>query len=126
MIALQVIAADTLTIVTIGVVLGYIAGRVVGHQDSIAFRERILLGSAIVTIGGLMFPIALMLVFSLEPAYGLMAAGSLAFGFLLGAAMYWSPSRSQPKSRIVYEPDDDDDFDREIDEALHGADRRKR
>jgi hypothetical protein len=43
-------------------------------------------------------------------------------GYILGMALNWkSPPKSGPKSHIIYEPDDDDDFDREIEEALGGS-----
>jgi hypothetical protein len=43
-------------------------------------------------------------------------------GYVLGAVSNWAPTPEKPrKSHIVYEPDDDDEaFDREIEDALSG------
>lgn len=43
-------------------------------------------------------------------------------GYVLGAVSNWAPTPEKPrKSNIVYEPDDDDEaFDKEIEDALSG------
>ena len=43
-------------------------------------------------------------------------------GYALGAVSNWAPTPEKPrKSHIIYEPDDDDEsFDREIEDALSG------
>ena len=43
-------------------------------------------------------------------------------GYVLGAVSNWAPTPEKPrKSHIIYEPDDDDEsFDREIEDALSG------
>jgi len=43
-------------------------------------------------------------------------------GYALGAISNWAPTPEKPrKSHIIYEPDDDDEsFDREIEDALSG------
>jgi hypothetical protein len=43
-------------------------------------------------------------------------------GYIIGAASNWAPTPEKPrKSHIVYEPDEDDEaFDREIEDALSG------
>ena len=43
-------------------------------------------------------------------------------GYFLGLFFNWAPpADSGPKQHIIYEPDDDDAFDREIEEALGGT-----
>ena len=40
-------------------------------------------------------------------------------GYALGAVANWAPLPEKPAKRhIIYEPDDDDEFDREIEEAM--------
>ncbi len=42
-------------------------------------------------------------------------------GTLMGMALNWNPSIPKgTKHHIIYEPDDEDSFDREIDDALKG------
>jgi len=46
---------------------------------------------------------------------------AFAGGYGLGMFLNWAPPiNTKPKNHIIYEPDDDDDFDREIEEALGG------
>ncbi|MHA1929198.1 MAG: hypothetical protein ACTSV2_11550 [Candidatus Thorarchaeota archaeon] len=53
-------------------------------------------------------------------AYILAVLGSTG-GTLMGMALHWSPARPKgSKHHIIYEPDDEEAFDREIEDALKG------
>ncbi len=40
-------------------------------------------------------------------------------GFIFGAGIHWdSPAQPKPKSHIIYESEDDDAFDREIEKVF--------
>jgi len=118
----------TLDIALIGLpalLLGLIIGYVIGGMPNLRLIDRIGLGIIISGIGGLIFSLLVSFfvpITSLETITSLeMMFIMLAFigGYVLGLFLNWTPPvDSGPKSHIIYEPDDDDAFDREIDEAL--------
>ncbi|MCJ7817765.1 MAG: hypothetical protein MUP60_02840 [Candidatus Thorarchaeota archaeon] len=102
-----------------GLLLGLLIGYVVGGMPSFRLIDRIVLGIFISGAGGLVLSLAVnsfILISSLETMFIILA---FAGGYGLGLFLNWeSPADSGPKYHIVYEPDDDDAFDREIEEAL--------
>lgn len=116
--------SPTLDIVVIGMpglFLGLIIGYIVGGMPSFRLVDRIGLGIIISGAGGLIFSLvfsSFILISSLEPIFIILA---FAGGYCLGLSLNWeSPAHSGSKKHIVYEPDDDDAFDREIEKALGG------
>ncbi|TFG34029.1 hypothetical protein EU527_05360 [Candidatus Thorarchaeota archaeon] len=104
-----------------GFILGLFIGYILGDIDTLNSVYRILLGSFIATVGGiilsLLFSVYLTMLDSLEMLFIVL---SVLGGFGLGIILNWSPyAQSSQKSHIIYEPDDDDEeFDRQIEEAL--------
>ena len=104
-----------------GLLIGFGVGYVIGSQKNLSTRDRIGLMALIGAIGGLIISLAITTVFpltSLDVFLGiLMCIGGTAFG----GAINWEPAPPKlPESRILFEPEDDDEFDREIEEALGG------
>ncbi|MHA2083758.1 MAG: hypothetical protein ACXAB9_03830 [Candidatus Thorarchaeota archaeon] len=99
----------------IGAALGYI----IGGQERLRIVDRVILGIASSIFGGLIITLALVSLVPLSSASTILAILSFVGGFSFGAAIHWSPpAKSGPKRHIVFEPDEDDDFDREIEEAF--------
>ena len=72
-----------------------------------------LIGYTLFTMGFLFIPITTFEVILIILSYF--------GGYALGAVANWAPlPEKPPKRHIIFEPDDDDDFDKEIEEAVGG------
>ena len=108
----------------VGVGLGYI----VGGMKSLKSSDRLLLGLASSTIGGLAVVLALTaflpfsssgVILSILSFGGDKVVGAESRGFIFGAGTHWdAPAKPKPKSHIIYEPEDDGEFDREIEKVF--------
>ncbi len=91
----------------------------IGGQSTLRPLDRILLGSICGLIGGLIVGFLLGLFIPPAEASFLMAVFSSLTGAAFGLAINWIPSPSKlPKQHTYFEPDDDDEFDRQIEDAL--------
>jgi hypothetical protein len=115
---------QTLDIALIGIpglLMGLVIGYIIGGISSFRVINRISLGITISGIGGLILSLLLSFYFSIGSLEILFVILSSAAGYILGLVLNWtSPIKSGPTNHIIYEPDDDDAFDREIEEALSG------
>ena len=107
-----------------GLLIGLMIGYLVGGMSSLRVVDRIGLGIVISGIGGLILSLVISLFIpittTIEMIFIILA---FAGGYGLGLFLNWKPPiKSGPKSHIIYEPDDDDAFDKEIEEALGGKD----
>ena len=120
-------AASTLDIALIGIpglFIGLMIGYIVGSMSSLRVVDRIGLGIAISGIGGLILSLVIGFYIPITTTFEILFV-ILAFagGYGLGLFLNWKPPiKSGPKSHIIYEPDDDDAFDKEIEEALGSKD----
>jgi hypothetical protein len=111
-----------------GIVIGLIFGYTLGGMTSLDAYYRIGLGIIISFFGGLITSLigyllnqAVILLVSIETDEVILIILSYFGGYALGAGSNWAESPEKaPKRHIIYEPDDDDDFDREIEEAMGG------
>lgn len=109
-------AVVSLASISLGIGSGYVIG---GLKDA-GKVERIALGGLISVIGGvlisLLFGIYLMM--RLPPIPLQIAA--FAVGTITGGVWHWqTPVTKDPDHHIIFEPDDDDEeFEREIEEAF--------
>jgi hypothetical protein len=106
-----------------GVIIGLCLGYYFGGYESFRAIDRIGMGIISSIFGGVITAFLIMnywiplttfeVIFIVLSYFG---------GYFLGAASNWAPVPKKPrKSHIVYEPDDDDEaFDKEIDDALSG------
>ena len=104
-----------------GILLGLLIGYIIGGMPSFRLIDRIGLGIIISGAGGLVLSLAIsffITIGSLEMMFVILA---FAGGFILGLFLNWKPPiKTKAKQHIIYEPDDDDAFDKEIEEALGG------
>ena len=111
-----------------GILIGLVLGYIIGGMTSLNFSYRIGLGIVFSSFGGMITalvfssdPIRDFLPFVVGPFEFILIIVSYLGGYILGAVSNWAPLPEKPAKRhIIYEPDDDEDFDREIEEALGG------
>ncbi len=112
-----------------GIVIGLIFGYALAGMTSLNASYRIGLGVIVSFFGGLITsllfmsePITTFIAFTVGPFEVLLIIVSYFGGYALGAIANWAPlPEKPPKRHIVYEPEDDDEFDRELEEAMGGS-----
>ena len=105
----------------IALFIGLVFGFILGSMEDISSNYRIGLGLIVSFFGGMissLFFLSGNLDSSLMMIPGILACLG---GCVLGAIASWVPPSAKPPRRyIIFEPDEDDEFDREIEEALGG------
>jgi hypothetical protein len=115
---------DTALLGVPGIFIGLILGYYLGGYERFGAKDRIGLGIISSFFAGIITTVVLMIfvptIATLEAIFIIL---SYFGGYVLGAVSNWAPTPEKPPTRhIVYEPDDDDDaFDREIEETLRGG-----
>jgi hypothetical protein len=113
-----------------GLFIGLVFGYMLGGMTSLNFNYRIGLGVIISFFAGLITA----LLFISEPINSYLPESvsvrtfevifiilSYLGGYALGAIANWAPlPEKPPKRHVVFELDDDEEFDREIEEAMGG------
>ena len=103
------------------VIVGIIAGFPLGSIEKLQSIERVLLA---ILVGGSIGVIFSLAVAPFVPATSIsyiLAVLVSTGGTMMGMALNWNPAKPRgSKHHIIYEPDDEDAFDREIEEALKG------
>ncbi|MHA2352952.1 MAG: hypothetical protein ACXAC0_02775 [Candidatus Thorarchaeota archaeon] len=111
-----------------GILIGLLFGYILGGMTSLSFDYRIGLGIIISFFGGMitalightLFTMGLLLI-PITTFEVILIILSYFGGYALGAVANWAPlPEKPPKRHIIFEPDDDDDFDKEIEEAMGG------
>jgi hypothetical protein len=120
---------DNISLITIGIITGLIFGYIIGGVSSFSFNYRIGLGIVISLFSGM---ITGLLIIALAPVLSSISPLIESFqllllilsnfgGYILGAMANWAPlPEKAAKRHVVFELDDDDQFDREIEEAMGG------
>lgn len=107
-----------------GILLGMLLGYVFGGVKSFRTRERLGLGFLSSIIGGIIISLILTVYIEIRTMEMFFIILSFFGGYMLGVFSNWAPTPRPRKARhIVYDPEDDDEeFDRQIKEALgsHG------
>ena len=111
-----------------GLLIGLFFGYVLGGMTSLSFDYRIGLGIIISFFGGMITSLIGYTLFTMGFLFipittfeVILIILSYFGGYALGAVANWAPQPEKPPKRhIIFEPDDDDDFDKEIEEAVGG------
>jgi hypothetical protein len=114
---------DTAILGVPGILIGLLLGYTFGGFESFRAIDRIGLGIISSIFAGVITTVVLMIYLTLTTFEAIFIVISYFGGYALGAASNWAPTPEKaPKTHIIYEPDDDDDeaFDREIEETLRG------
>ena len=86
------------------------------------YLYRILLGAIISIAGGYSFSFLVGTIIMPTTNLILLSIMGFAGGFILGALLNWKPLLSlKASASILYELDDDEEFEREIEDAFHGS-----
>lgn len=102
-----------------GLLIGMLLGYVIGGTDDFTMNYRIGLGIIVSFFAGMITGLLFYVQFSLSTFEVILIILSYFGGYALGAVTNWAPlPEKPPKRHIIFEPDDDDDFDREIEEAM--------
>jgi len=100
-------------------ILGFGFGYVVGAMKSFKLSDRLLIGLASSAIGGLAIVLALTTFLPFSASGTILSILAFAGGFIFGAGIHWvSPAKPKSKFHIIYEPENDDEFDREIEKVF--------
>lgn len=120
---------DNVSLITIGIITGLVFGYFICGMPSLSLDYRIGLGIIVSPLVGLITGSLLIALnspyFSFPPeseafAFLLLALSNFG-GYFLGAVANWAPlPEKAPERHVVFEPDEDDQFDREIEEAMGG------
>ncbi|MBS3794025.1 MAG: hypothetical protein KGY80_03965 [Candidatus Thorarchaeota archaeon] len=108
-------AVVSLTSLSLGIGTGYVIG---GLKDA-GRLERIALGALISVIGGVLISLLFgtYLMTRLPPIPLQIVAFTV--GTITGGVWHWqTPVSKDPDRHIIFEPDDDEEFEREIEEAF--------
>ena len=120
---------DNVSLITIGIITGLVFGYFICGTPSLSLDYRIGLGIIVSPLVGLITGLLLIAsnlpyVSSLPESEAfefLLLALSNFGGYFLGAVANWAPlPEKAPERHVVFEPDEDDQFDREIEEAMGG------
>ena len=106
-----------------GVIIGLGLGYYFGGYESFRAIDRIGMGIISSIFAGVITAFLIMTYWIILTTFEVIFIVLSYFGgYVLGAVSNWAPTPEKPpKSHIVYEPDDDDEaFDREIEDALSG------
>jgi hypothetical protein len=100
---------------------GLVIGYAIGGSSHLSIRERIGLAVVICFLGGFMLSVLMFVFLPVTTQTVLFGIISFAGGYVFGAVYHWSPpERAASRPHVVFEPEDDEEFDREIDKALGG------
>ncbi len=117
-----VLEVSVLIIGVASILLGMIMGYLIGGQSSLKPVDRVLVGAISGFIGGIIISIVLEVILLPSDSTLVISILSCFGGVFFGESINWAPPpKKGPKRRVYFEPDDDDEFDREIEEALGGT-----
>jgi hypothetical protein len=109
---------DISIVILPSILLGVVIGYFIGEMRSLRVIDRILLSIIASSISGVIISLLLNSIVPITTFSVVLSAMSVLGGLILGLWYNWtSPAEPSPKSHIIYEYDDDE-FDREIDQAL--------
>jgi fructose-specific phosphotransferase system IIC component len=109
-----------------GILLGMLLGYVFGGVSGLRAVDRLALGLVSAFIGGLIIWLTLDVYIDLTSVELVFIIASFFGGYMVGAFSNWEPpNRPRMKRHIRFDPEaDDEDFDRQLEEALGGQDSR--
>lgn len=103
------------------ILIGIITGFPLGRMEKLQSVVRILLAIVMGVSVGMVFSLAVAPFVPPTIISYILAVLASTGGVLLGMALNWTSSIPKgSKHHIIYEPDDEDSFDREIEDALKG------
>jgi hypothetical protein len=104
-----------------GLLVGMAFGYIIAGREDFSAQYRIGLGIIVSLFGGVITSLLIYEFLDNVTFEIFLIIISFFGGYALGAIANWAPLPEKPAKRhIIFEPDDDDEFDREIEEAMGG------
>ena len=112
---------DITTIILPSILVGLMFGYFIGEMSSLRMTDRIALSIIVSSISGFILSLLFNYIIPITAFSVFLAAISVLGGLIVGLWYNWTPPRETTRrSHIIYEPYDDEDFEREIEESLRG------
>ena len=105
------------------IIVGVFFGYILGNKEKLPYLYRGLL-CAIISVGGGYLLAQYGLNYLLPVTFNFVVLSIMGFagGVILGMLLNWKPYLYQHSTHhVLYEIDDDEDFEKEIDDAIHGS-----
>ncbi|MGY5864633.1 MAG: hypothetical protein RTV41_08505 [Candidatus Thorarchaeota archaeon] len=105
-----------------GIIIGLGLGYFIGGYENFRAIDRIGMGIISSIFAGVITTVIIMIYIPLSTFEAIFIVLSFFGGYCIGALSNWAPTpEKDPMTHIIYEPEDDDEaFDKEIDDALSG------
>ena len=104
------------------IILGMIMGYLLGGQSNLKPVDRVLVGAISGFIGGIIINIVLESILLPIDSTLLISILSCLGGVFFGESINWAPPpKRAPKRHVFFDLDEEEEFDREIEEALRGT-----
>lgn len=101
------------------ILVGLIIGYAIGGSSHLSIRERIGFAVAICLLGGLTLSVLMFVWLPVTTQSVLFGIISFSGGYAFGTVYHWSPpEKPASKPHVIFEPEDEEEFDHEIDKAL--------
>jgi len=120
---MQSIATLDITIIVFpSILLGIMLGYFIGEMTSLRMIDRVVLSLIACSIGGVIVSFLLNFLIPITTLVILLSSISVLGGIILGLVYNWTPPQEPARrSHIIFEPYDDEDFERELNESLRGS-----
>ncbi len=119
---MQLIPYEIVIIYSIpSILIGMGMGYYLGQQSKMSGRSRIGLGIVLSMITGLVVALLISTIREGTSIHYLLSMLSSLGGALFGMAAGWTPTPHRYVHHVIYEYEDEDEFDHEIEEALRGS-----
>ena len=104
-----------------GIFVGFIIGYAIGGSKNLRISDRVLLMIAFGLLGGTIIAFLISSLYQVGTFEILLSILATFGGIIFGAATHWErPPPPPPERHIIFEPDEDDEFDKEIEDAFRG------
>lgn len=106
-----------------GILLGMLLGYVFGGMKSLRLTDRACLGLITSFMAGITISLILAVYIEISTLEMLVIISSFFGGYVIGALSNWAPTpKPRKKRRVVFDPEsEDEEFDRQLEEALGGS-----
>jgi hypothetical protein len=112
---------DITTVAFPSILLGILLGYFIGEMTSLRLIDRVGLALIASALSGIIISLLLNSIIPITAFEVLLSSISVLGGLIIGLSYNWTPPpESSRRSHIIYEPYDDEDFEREIEESLRG------
>ncbi|MHA1811830.1 MAG: hypothetical protein ACTSYX_00190 [Candidatus Thorarchaeota archaeon] len=102
------------------ILMGLGAGHALGGQATVPAKTRVGVTIVVGALGGAVIALLVASFRGAETMFYLLSVLSCIAGSLFGMVINWAPEPPKIAHHVVFTPEDDEEFDREIEEALGG------